>query len=85
MADITLERLRGWHPEWEWVARRSGFGWEYVGRQHWSEVTVRVYSILCGPSDDDYATQWRVEEGTESWQFASWSVVQMATEEMAKP
>lgn len=85
MADITLGRLRDWHPEWEWSAQRNGFGWEYVGRRAWYEVTVRAYSVLSGAGEDDYVTQWRAEVGQVSQTFAHWSMVHMAgAEEMAK-
>jgi hypothetical protein len=75
--DITLKRLCSWHPEWEWRAVRTGFGWEYVGNRTFAEVRVRAYSVLCGPSEDDCATQWRVEQGEHSESFAMWSLTHM--------
>ena len=73
-SDLTLKRLRSWHPEWEWTAERNGFGWNYVGRRAWSEVRLRAYAMVVGPADDDFATQWRAEEGDHSETFASWSM-----------
>jgi hypothetical protein len=63
---MTLTQLRKELPTWDWRAERDGFGWIYVGTKAFAEVTVRAFSVLSGPSDDDYSTQWRVIEGNVS-------------------
>jgi hypothetical protein len=80
---VNIRLLRAWHPEWEWRAERDGCGWVYIGTRAWAEVTVRAYSMLVGPSDDDDETQWRVTEGEDSWTFALWSMRHMAHAERA--
>lgn len=70
---MTLRQLRGWCPEYTWRAVRDGFGYVYSGTRGDESVTVRAYSVLCGPADDDCATQWRVEsDGKPIVEFAAW-------------
>jgi len=71
---VSLERLRGWFPEWQWTAERHGFGYRYLGKQGDRAVTVQAFATLCGPLDDDYSTQWRVDDGKTSKDLASWSL-----------
>lgn len=61
-------------PHWEWKAVRQGFGWEYEGKR--GDCTVHVYpvSVVVGPYDDDFETQWRVDDGETSYSYASWWV-----------
>lgn len=69
---VTIKTLRKDLPMWSWTAHRRGFGdWYYVGELAFSRVEVRAYAQLCGPSDDDFATIWRVSEGEHSESFAT--------------
>jgi hypothetical protein len=63
---VTLGELRAAAPQWTWRAERCGFGWAYVGELAFSSVTVRAFSVLCGPAEDDFRTEWRVSEGDHS-------------------
>lgn len=68
---MNVSFLRFVLPDWEWRAVQTGFGrWEYVGVLR-EEVIVRPYAVLCGPTEDDYATQWRVESGGKSEPFSA--------------
>lgn len=60
----TLAGLRKKYADWKWRAERTGYGlgWFYVGSKDGRTVDVRAYSVLSGYSDDDYRTEWRVEE-----------------------
>lgn len=68
---VTLAVLRTEFPHWEWRAQKLGLGWVYVGNLAFAEVRVQAFSVLCGPSDDDFETQWRVTEGQHSEPYAS--------------
>jgi len=69
---VRLRELRGECPEWTWHAERAGFGWTYVGCRDGKRVLVYAVSMLCGPSDDDFATQWRVDDGKTTRDYATW-------------
>ena len=69
--NITLTTLRAEMPQWIWRAERKGMGWVYEGR--FEERCVRIYqvAVLCGPTDDDYASVWRVDDGGVSIDYAT--------------
>lgn len=71
-ADVTIARLRGWFPQWEWRAERLGFGWMYIGVCLWEEVRVYACSVMVG--EDTFETQWRVDNGAASVDFSTWSM-----------
>ena len=63
---IRIHTLRQHAPLWDWEAVRDGFGGViYRGTRDGIVATLRAYAVLCGPSDDDFSTQWRVEETGE--------------------
>lgn len=69
---MKLAELRAEVPHRQWTAIRSGFGWEYEGVNDGGRP-VRVYpvSVLCG-REDDYATEWYVDDGDRTETYASW-------------
>lgn len=69
---VTVGRLRADHPDWVWTSKRVGMSWIYEGRRGDRVVTVKSCAVLCGPSDDDFATRWMIAETGES--YASWSL-----------
>ena len=71
---LSLAVLRQTIPAFSWQGERSGFGWVYVGEHGDETVRVVPYGVLCGPSDDDVATQWRVEKTDGSSEpFGMWA------------
>ncbi len=69
---MRLHELRAECPEWSWVAERRGMGWAYVGTLGAHRVTVHAVGRLCGPSEDDFETEWRVDDGLTSFSYVSW-------------
>lgn len=69
---MSLRVLRKRFPKWEWRAERYGFGWEYIGVQLWEEVRVYACPVMSG--EDAFETQWRVDNGAASVDFATWSM-----------
>lgn len=69
---INLSYLRREAPGWIWIAERFGFGWRYIGLLGNHSVTVQAFGQLCGPSDDDYITIWRVLDGGISFELFDW-------------
>lgn len=75
---MNLKQLRSQIPTWVWRGDRDGFGWNYVGTNGTETVKLVPYSVLSGPSDDDFATEWRVlkADGTSEpysrWAFDPW-------------
>ena len=64
---MGIARLRRELPDWSWRMTSRGFaGFVYEGTKDERMVEVRAYGVLCGPSEDDIATQWRVIEGKQS-------------------
>lgn len=70
-SEVSIKRLRAELPGWEWTAERHGMGWRYVGCKAYARVTVQAFGVLCGPSEDDFAVQWRVTEGDHSEPFSA--------------
>lgn len=71
---INLAHLRKVAPSWEWKAERYGFGYRYHGYRLRDHVLVSAFSVLSGPSDDDFSTQWRADDGTRSFSYAHWLI-----------
>ncbi len=69
---INIARLRKDAPTWTWKAERFGMGWQYKGSRGDERVTVYAVSVLSGPSEDDYATQWRVDDGCAAVGYSYW-------------
>ena len=67
---VTLKTLRAECPSWTWTAERYGFGWQYKGRKDDKLVTVFAVSILVG--EDEFETQWRVDDNNTSTEYVSW-------------
>lgn len=67
---MRISHLRAELPDWDWRAERHGMSWRYVGTKAYAEVIVEAFSVLCGPAEDDFATQWRVTQGTHSEPYA---------------
>ncbi len=61
MKMVSIKQLRRDFPEWTWSAERTGLGWQYRGWQHGKQVVIYAVSVLCGPSEDDYSTQWHAQ------------------------
>jgi hypothetical protein len=76
--NITIKKLRRDFPDWFWRAERVGFGdYRYHGENRAlgspeERVVVRAESVLCGPTEDDYATRWMVDDGKQSTTYAAW-------------
>jgi hypothetical protein len=75
---MNIKQLRKDVPAWTWRARKEGMAWRYQGdaRDGSGRVIIRKYSVLCGPCEDDFATQWRVEDGTTSNPYEIWFIDQ---------
>lgn len=53
-------------------------GWTYEGTKGARGVRVYAVAMLCGPAEDDYETQWRVDDGKSSQTYASFWVSELA-------
>lgn len=71
---ITKRILMRDAPSWKWFAKRKGMGWQYVGRKNKALVIVKPFAVQCGPMEDDYTTQWRVDDGEKIEDYASWLI-----------
>lgn len=60
---MNIKTLREHAPGWTWSAERWGMGWQYRGERDGETVRVYAVAVLCGPTEDDYSTQWRVDDG----------------------
>lgn len=69
---VNLARLRKDAPTWAWKAERYGFGWIYRGERGPNRVTVQAFSVLSGPSDDDFRTEYYATTDIESMPYFSW-------------
>ena len=69
---ITKARLESDAPTWKWTAKHNGMGWQYIGVKSGDTVTVKAFAMMCGPAEDDYSTQWRVDDGEKTVDYASW-------------
>lgn len=68
---LSLRILRERVPTWQWKAeRRYGLGWNYTGSKDGRSVCIYCTAVLCG--EDEFQTQWRVDDGVKSETFASW-------------
>jgi hypothetical protein len=67
---LTLAKLRADHPSWKWSTERHGMAWVYVGSK--GSRTVRVYAVSVLRDEDDFETQWRVEEEAEVGPYSAW-------------
>lgn len=70
---MTIAELRKMAPDWNWSARRKGMGWQYEGWRGENKVRVYACAVICGPMEDDCATQWRADDGRCSQDVYSWS------------
>lgn len=72
---LTKSVLEHDAPGFRWAAVRDGFGWRYVGVAAGGRtVKVMPYAVHCGPAEDDYATEWWVDEGCGSVPYAMWII-----------
>lgn len=67
---VTLRTLRVERPDWAWTAERAGMGWRYVGARGGRQVVVFACARLIG--EDEFATEWRVDDGAISRSYVSW-------------
>lgn len=72
---MTLAQLRNLAPGWEWKAERYGFGYQYRGYRLSDSVLVSAFSVLRGPTGDEFSTQWRVNDGDRSFSLAHWLMI----------
>ena len=83
---ITIRRLRKDAPSWTWTAVRSGFGgYEYLGSRQDEMVRVHAVAVLCGPTEDDYSTEWRADDGSVSRHYFGWLSHQNPMRSLATP
>lgn len=75
---MTIKELKADAPDWNWTAEHYGMGWRYKGERNGKRITVYAVARLCGPSDDDFATEWRVDDGCASESYSSWWFNQVA-------
>ena len=66
---VTVASLRRDAPSWKWSAERGRL---YKGVRGAERVEVYAVSRLCGPADDDFATEWRVDDGNRSCSLLIW-------------
>ncbi len=71
---MNLAQLRADAPSWTWKAERCGMGWQYKGSRGDDNLTVYAVAVLSGPSEDDYATQWRVDDGKVAETYSMWAL-----------
>lgn len=70
---MKIKQLRRSAPDWTWEAVNHGFGhYSYLGRKGTSEVRVYPIGVIVGPSEDDFATQWRVNDEGANKELSSW-------------
>ena len=69
---ITKATLKKDAPSWHWFANRHGVGWRYTGIKRGKQVRVIPFAVMCGPAEDDYVTQWRVDDGEKTVDYTSW-------------
>jgi hypothetical protein len=69
---LTKRQLKRDAPAWAWFAERAGFGWRYVGRKDGALVVVSAFAVMSGPAEDDYSTQWRVDDGRINQDYSTW-------------
>jgi hypothetical protein len=69
---FSLDLLKRENPKWAWRGVRNGFGWAYVGTCGQRTIEVRRCAQIVGPSDDDFATVWMVDDGQATQSYASW-------------
>lgn len=71
---MNIGSLRRSAPNWTWTAKHHGMGYEYEGRRDAEIVRVYAVAVHCGPAEDDFATQWRVDDGETSFTYAEWLI-----------
>lgn len=74
--EVSIAKLRAWHPEWSWSAERYGMGWRYVG-SHLEKHKVTVYAVSIMAGEDRFETQWRIDDGSKSESLSSWQMRNM--------
>lgn len=83
---MNIRRLRKDLPDWQWTVERCGMGYVYHGTRGQERVRVYAVAMLCGPTEDDFATQWRADDGSQSRSYAAWWMQQSAARSRgAKP
>ena len=78
MIAVSIKFLRRQCPRYEWRAEHHGMGYQYIGTRHISPKHVRIVRVyaearLCGPSEDDFATVWMVDDGSRRESLSSWA------------
>lgn len=69
---MNLATLRKDNPKWTWSAKRSGFGWKYIGtRDGYEDVRVFATAQLSGYSDE-FETVWVVVTKTTRDNYLNW-------------
>jgi hypothetical protein len=71
---MRIDELRQEAPDWAWGAERYGFGWRYIGTKDGQRRSVSAVSRICG--EDDFFTEWRVDDGITSMSYAMWRLQQ---------
>lgn len=70
---VTIPNLRRDYPGWSWKSKRTGFGTiEYYGTRNNETIRIHAVAVQCGPAEDDYATQWLVDDGEVSQTLSAW-------------
>lgn len=74
---MSIGNLRRQLPDWTWAAERRGMGWSYKGTRPDDDRTLTVYacSVLAGQFDDDFRTQWYMDDGHYVGPFRAWTQV----------
>ena len=75
---MNIAQLRKEMPAWSWTAEHYGMGYRYIGKR--SDESVMVYAVarLCGPAEDDFSTEWRVDVDGTSMSYAAWWIREAA-------
>lgn len=73
---MNISQLRYECPEWSWRAERRGMGWQYVGKRNGSRVKVTAVSVRCEPTEDDFVTEWVVDDGEHVAPYGFWWIHQ---------
>ena len=70
LGKLSLRILRERVPTWQFKGARNGFGWNYTGSKDGRNVSIYRVARLCG--EDEFYTEWLVDDGVKSETFSSW-------------
>jgi hypothetical protein len=75
---VNIRTLRRDHPTWTWAAERPYARQVYVGRLPASPAgasrEVQVYAVARLVDEDEFETEWRVDEGATAYTYLHWSL-----------